>query len=552
MIRDCCMIRDCWNNGWRLDWCRHISSGTNANQLASLYNQLSDFSLNNSEDTWIWSFGTSTFSVKSTHEHIDHCSLPNGGFETRWNRLLPKKINIFIWRVLRDRLPSRWNLSRKGVDVVSLSCPVCDGEIETIHHSLWFCSLATNVWNRVLVWLDLPSPNLANIQDLYSWLDDLHISSNRSATFEVICGVVLWSLWNFRNETIFGIVPPKRNFLFDKIVDCSFRCRELILFIGFLLLVPHCVHPLGFPMRDLLDHLPPRETSSVATTIATSHRGEFLAAAHEVPVCIGASTINTMDKWDWVENTTKTTLSIIFFFFSLIVIYTTSISQIRYNGKSHIHNKLPLMLRSSLDISNVRKLYTNEDVVRIRPTTRKGDVWSNYDMCIMIDGVEKARCKKCMKFYNPASNTTLRTHKNGCNAVSQNDTSQGTIGADGQVFIFDNDAVRLDFTKFVIQQALPFNHFDNVKLTEIIKRRLQPRYQHVSRTTLRSDAFKLWETAKKDIIDGFRDYKYGVSITTDTWTAPHVDKSPASRLPTSVRCWMGGQDSIPFRKRWLN
>ncbi|GJT71291.1 hypothetical protein Tco_1030577 [Tanacetum coccineum] len=116
-----------------------------------------------------------------------------------------------------------------------------------------------------------------------------------------------------------------------------------------------------------------------------------------------------------------------------------------------------------------------------------------------------------MKFYNPGSNSTLRTHKSGCNAVSQNDTSQGTIGADGQVFIFDNDAVRLDFTKFVIQQALPFNH----------KRRLQPRYQHVSRTTLRSDAFKLWETAKKDIIDGFRDYKYGVSITTDTWTAPH-------------------------------
>ncbi|GJZ17269.1 DNA helicase [Tanacetum coccineum] len=175
----------------------------------------------------------------------------------------------------------------------------------------------------------------------------------------------------------------------------------------------------------------------------------------------------------------------------------------------------------SISTSHVRKVYTNEDVVRIRPTTRKGDVWSNYDMCIMIDGVEKARCKKCMKFYNPASNTTLRTHKNGCNAVSQNDTSQGTIGADGQVFIFDNDAVRLDFTKFVIQQALPFNHFDNVKLTEIIKRRLQPRYQHVSRTTLRSDAFKLWETAKKDIIDGFRDYKYGVSITTDTWTAPH-------------------------------
>ncbi|GKD17561.1 zinc finger BED domain-containing protein RICESLEEPER 2 [Tanacetum coccineum] len=188
----------------------------------------------------------------------------------------------------------------------------------------------------------------------------------------------------------------------------------------------------------------------------------------------------------------------------------------------------------SVSTSHVRKVYTNDDVVQIRPTTRKGDVWSNYDLCVMIDGVEKARCKKCSKFYNPTSNTTLRTHKSGCSAVSQNDTSQGTIGADGQVFIFDNDAVRLDFTKFVIQQALPFNHFDNVKLTEIIKRRLQPRYQHVSRTTLRSDAFKLWETAKKDIINGFRDYKYGVSITTDAWIAPHdATKRQRTSAPTS-------------------
>ncbi|GJR60049.1 hypothetical protein Tco_1502211 [Tanacetum coccineum] len=48
----------------------------------------------------------------------------------------------------------------------------------------------------------------------------------------------------------------------------------------------------------------------------------------------------------------------------------------------------------SISTSHVRKVYTNEDVVRIRPTTRKGDVWSSYDMCIMIDGVEKTRCKK--------------------------------------------------------------------------------------------------------------------------------------------------------------
>ncbi|GJV86672.1 hypothetical protein Tco_1530610 [Tanacetum coccineum] len=98
-------------------------------------------------------------------------------------------------------------------------------------------------------------------------------------------------------------------------------------------------------------------------------------------------------------------------------------------------------------------------------------------ICVMIDGVEKARCKKCSKFYNPTSNTTLRTHKSGCSAVSQNDTSQGTIGADGQVFIFDNDAVRLDFTKFVIQQAL-HSTLDNVKLSVIIQKEATTTVSH--------------------------------------------------------------------------
>ncbi|GJZ94745.1 hypothetical protein Tco_0666948 [Tanacetum coccineum] len=120
---------------------------------------------------------------------------------------------------------------------------------------------------------------------------------------------------------------------------------------------------------------------------------------------------------------------------------------------------------ASVSTSHARKIYTNEDVVRIRPTTRKGDVWSNYDMCIMIDGVEKARCKKCMKFYNPGSNSTLRTHKSGCNAVSQNDTSQGTIGADGQVLYLIMMRFDLILRCFVNStSAFHSTHFDIVKL----------------------------------------------------------------------------------------
>nr|GEU69301.1 putative RNA-directed DNA polymerase, eukaryota, reverse transcriptase zinc-binding domain protein [Tanacetum cinerariifolium] len=136
-----CLVHDCWNNGWHFEWSRNVSSGSNANQLASLHNTLSAISLNDSEDAWVWSIGTPFFTVKSARGQIDNGFLPDGGLEKRWNIFFPKKINIFIWRTLRDRIPSRWNLSRKGIDVASITCPVCDSRIETSYHSMWVCRL---------------------------------------------------------------------------------------------------------------------------------------------------------------------------------------------------------------------------------------------------------------------------------------------------------------------------------------------------------------------------------------------------------------------------
>nr|GEZ07946.1 RNA-directed DNA polymerase, eukaryota [Tanacetum cinerariifolium] len=47
----------------------------------------------------------------------------------------------------------------------------------------------------------------SNIHDLFSWLDDMRISSSEKALLKVIRGVVLWSSWNFWNEMFFDISP---------------------------------------------------------------------------------------------------------------------------------------------------------------------------------------------------------------------------------------------------------------------------------------------------------------------------------------------------------
>ncbi|GJS13573.1 RNA-directed DNA polymerase, eukaryota [Tanacetum coccineum] len=205
-----CMVRDCWNNGWDLRWSRPILRGTILHQLSVLSSTLDIVSLSDSEDIWTWSIGSPSFSVKCTREHIDKSYLPDGGSETRWNRFLPKKINIFIWRALRDRLPTRWNLSRKGIDLDSLSCPICDSSIETLNHTLWFCSLATSIWHKIFAWLDIDIPCPSHIQDIFSWIGNMRVSASIKSILEVICGVALWALWHFRNELIFGSSPPKR------------------------------------------------------------------------------------------------------------------------------------------------------------------------------------------------------------------------------------------------------------------------------------------------------------------------------------------------------
>ena len=76
----------------------------------------------------------------------------SGGQETLWNKLVPKKVNIFVWRALRGRLPVRAELDKRGVDLDSILCPSCDTIVETCAHSLSNCDLARSVWDKIFTW----------------------------------------------------------------------------------------------------------------------------------------------------------------------------------------------------------------------------------------------------------------------------------------------------------------------------------------------------------------------------------------------------------------
>ncbi|GJV15597.1 hypothetical protein Tco_1360920 [Tanacetum coccineum] len=116
----------------------------------------------------------------------------------------------------------------------------------------------------------------------------------------------------------------------------------------------------------------------------------------------------------------------------------------------------------------------------------------------MSDNTTKAQCKLCFHFLLASSNSTLKAYINKyCDTLKTvPEAVQSSRGRDEGIFVYNSDLVREQFSGLVIHEAFPFNHFDNPQMARVFQNHLQPKFNHVSRTTLKRDAMKLWKMAK--------------------------------------------------------
>nr|GEX57016.1 RNA-directed DNA polymerase, eukaryota [Tanacetum cinerariifolium] len=85
-----------------------------------------------------------TTTVASARALVDESILETDLVATRWNRNIPIKVNIFLWRLNLNKLPTRVNLERKGVVIGSSLCPLRHLDVETANHLFFNCELATS------------------------------------------------------------------------------------------------------------------------------------------------------------------------------------------------------------------------------------------------------------------------------------------------------------------------------------------------------------------------------------------------------------------------
>ncbi|GKC59046.1 RNA-directed DNA polymerase, eukaryota, reverse transcriptase zinc-binding domain protein [Tanacetum coccineum] len=83
-------------------------------------------SLVDMRDRWVWSLECSgEFSVASVRKLIDDNMLSKVAFKTRWIKTVPIKVDVHAWKVKLDYLPTRLNISCRGMDIESILCPMC-------------------------------------------------------------------------------------------------------------------------------------------------------------------------------------------------------------------------------------------------------------------------------------------------------------------------------------------------------------------------------------------------------------------------------------------
>ncbi|GJS58690.1 RNA-directed DNA polymerase, eukaryota [Tanacetum coccineum] len=187
---------------------RQARDGAESQQWAELLSLLGTFTLSPSIDRWVSDLnGEGLFRVKDFRSFLDDLLLPSSNMATRWVKCVPVKVNVFVWRARLERLPTRDNLAKRGVPIVSNLCPVCGSFPEDAHHLFFGCDLAKNIFLKICRWWNLSWAHVSSFVEWDIWFASIRLSSKLKSLLEGVLITSWWFIWSFRNRSIFEEPP---------------------------------------------------------------------------------------------------------------------------------------------------------------------------------------------------------------------------------------------------------------------------------------------------------------------------------------------------------
>lgn len=127
--------------------------------------------LNDENDKLIWtliSYGI--FALDSAWNLVRHRGLHYMIGKYAWHPHVPIKISFFIWRIIRNVVPTDYAIQKKGVPIIS-KCVCCNNNpfIEYTTHLLLLSETASQVWNFFSDLMEIDARHVTIGSTLNNW-----------------------------------------------------------------------------------------------------------------------------------------------------------------------------------------------------------------------------------------------------------------------------------------------------------------------------------------------------------------------------------------------
>jgi len=107
----------------------------------------------NVSDTWRWLLDpVHGYSVREAYRFItsNDVQVDRSLVDDVWHKLIPSKVSLFVWRLLRNKIPTKDNLLRRRVlQITETTCVSGCGDTETASHLFLGCHIFGSLWYHV-------------------------------------------------------------------------------------------------------------------------------------------------------------------------------------------------------------------------------------------------------------------------------------------------------------------------------------------------------------------------------------------------------------------
>ncbi|XP_076949722.1 uncharacterized protein LOC143622473 [Bidens hawaiensis] len=135
------------------------------------------------------------FSVAAVKTAMRQNAYGHPGQGMRWESCVPIKVNALVWRLEKERIPTRVELVKRKLNLPSVNCPMCNVGEETVNHIFVACGFAFGVWSKVWSWCRLVPASSNTIEDLKTWQDFSLVAGKGKRIVRCVIMVTCWAIW---------------------------------------------------------------------------------------------------------------------------------------------------------------------------------------------------------------------------------------------------------------------------------------------------------------------------------------------------------------------